>query len=81
MVGNHHVIVAIPTHLEVNEGLLVEPETILQHKQDQKEKQTVEQVLVKWKWKGVEDATLMNLSDFQGQFPYFSLKDNIDSQQ
>lgn len=41
----------------------------------------MEQVLVKWKWKGVEDATLMNLSDFQGQFPYFSLKDNTDSQQ
>lgn len=39
------------------------------------------QRLVKWNGKDIEEATLMNVSDFQGQFPYFSLGDKADLQQ
>lgn len=64
VIGNHPVSTAFPTHSEVDEEILVELETILQQRQSQKEDQTVEQVLVKWKGKGFEDATWIDLSSF-----------------
>ncbi|KAF2314897.1 hypothetical protein GH714_037105 [Hevea brasiliensis] len=51
---------------------MIEPEAILQHRMIQRSTALVPQILVHWKGKSRENATLV---DFRNQFPTFSLKE------
>lgn len=59
---------------------MFEPVAILDVRCSQDKEQTLPQILVQWKVQNKEEATCINVVDFQNQFPQFNLEDKVVSQ-
>ncbi|PNX93254.1 Ty3/gypsy retrotransposon protein, partial [Trifolium pratense] len=73
-VGNYSEGEALPD-LQGEQGVLIEPETVLAHRFVWVQNEKVDQVLVQWKGQKLEEATWEDVILMRSQFPNFCLED------
>jgi hypothetical protein len=74
-VGDYHSQGDLPKDLEVNDVVEIYPEQVLGSRVTMKEGSAVQQSLIKWKDKSLDDVTWEDNEFLRGQFPDFSLED------
>lgn len=80
-IGDYQVQGDLPKDLEIEEETDVYPEQIMGTRTTVKEGVTVQQSLIKWKNKSLEDVTWKDNAVLQGQFPDFCLEDKADAKE
>ncbi|XP_045812030.1 uncharacterized protein LOC123906213 [Trifolium pratense] len=75
-IGNYETQGELPADLEVSDDIDAYPEQIMGSRVTVKEGVIVQQSLIKWKHKSLNDVTWEDNAFLAGQFPEFSLEDN-----
>ncbi|CAJ2667925.1 unnamed protein product [Trifolium pratense] len=75
-IGNYETQGELPADLEVSDDIDAYPEQIMGSTVTVKEGVIVQQSLIKWKHKSLNDVTWEDNAFLAGQFPEFSLEDN-----
>ncbi|MCI29490.1 hypothetical protein A2U01_0050699, partial [Trifolium medium] len=74
-VGQYHEEEELPDLMEGEQVEVLEPESVVAVRQIQKQGTEVQQLLVHWKGRAIEDATWEDIVMFKSQFPKFNLED------
>ena len=77
-VGQYFEEEDLPDHMEGDLTDTAEPEAVLASRKVQQQGEVVQQLLVHWKGKAVEEATWEDLLMFKSQFPKFNLGDKVE---
>lgn len=80
-VGNYQVQGELPKDLEITDEADIYPEQVMGTRITVKEGVIVQQSLIKWKHKSLEDLTWEDNAELHGQFPEFSLEDKAVSKE
>jgi len=80
-IGDYEVQGELPRDLEIAEEIVVYPEKVMGNRVTVKEGMTVQQSLIKWKHKTLEDVTWEDTDVLRGQFPDFCLEDKAVSKE
>ena len=65
----------LPSELEPKFTAMIEPEAVISTREVTKKGRSIEEWLVHWKNKPIEEATWENANEIQSQFPTFCLED------
>ncbi|KAI5438512.1 hypothetical protein KIW84_024305 [Lathyrus oleraceus] len=74
-IGNYRVEKELPSGLDVDPGGVWEPAKVLATRSVTKDKELVQQLLIHWKCRYVEEATWEGEFNMRSQFPAFKLED------
>ncbi|KAF2286993.1 hypothetical protein GH714_036788 [Hevea brasiliensis] len=77
VVGNHDVIPSLPTEMAIEELLPILPEAIIARWTVEKDGNSIPQLLIQWQGHPLDEATWLDESNCQGQFPDFSLEEKV----